>query len=140
MQLLFGLPLLLAASSIGVSARPFVTETRCKNAAFFLAGDSTTAFNAGWGNGFITTIKNGSFGMNYGHSGATTVSYRETGDWAIVLSQVKKSKGLGYDPIVTIQVHTNASPGRKAKADGNSSAIMIKRLPQISLLICSRPI
>lgn len=46
-----------------------------KPAAFFLAGDSTTAVQStgggGWGNGFLnTTLKNGATGKNYGHNGA----------------------------------------------------------------------
>lgn len=73
-------------------------------AAFFLAGDSTTAINGGWGNGFITTITKGSFGINYAKGGATTVSFRADGLWDKTVSSVSKAKGLGYRPYVTIQV------------------------------------
>ncbi|KAL3426825.1 gdsl-like lipase acylhydrolase [Phlyctema vagabunda] len=62
-----------------------------KPAAFFLAGDSTTATGGGWGDGFLNyTVKAPAFAINYGHSGATTVSFRNGGDWATVLSQVSK--------------------------------------------------
>lgn len=86
-----------------------------KPAAFFLAGDSTTAVQStgggGWGNGFLnTTLKNGATGKNYGHNGATTVSFREGGDWATVLKAVQNVKA-DYTPYVTIQV--SASRRRK---------------------------
>lgn len=106
MQLLISLVSLLAASSFAVAGPTSQqsAETQYKNAAFFLAGDSTVADNAGWGDGFLSTVTNGSFGMNYGHSGTTTVSFRELGDWARVLAQTAKAKRLGYEPVVTIQV------------------------------------
>lgn len=82
-----------------------------KPAAFFLAGDSTTAVQStgggGWGNGFLnTTLKNGATGKNYGHNGATTVSFREGGDWATVLKAVQNAKA-DYTPYVTIQFGHN---------------------------------
>jgi hypothetical protein len=100
---------LLLAWSLSITAAP-TTKTigPCDKAAFFLAGDSTTARQStgggGWGNGFLTTLKNGSFGMNYGHNGATTVSFRSGGDWAKVLAKVNQSLTLDYKPFVTIQV------------------------------------
>jgi hypothetical protein len=107
MHSVFNLSSLLAVlTCAGVMAAP---RPVCDDkAAFFLAGDSTTAQQAtsggGWGNGFLTTITNGSFGMNYGHNGATTVSFRNGGDWARVLAKVNQSKALDYKPFVTIQV------------------------------------
>lgn len=81
-----------------------------KPAAFFLAGDSTTAplssGGGGWGDGFLSTLINGAWGINYGHDGATTVSFVAGGDWARVLSSVSSSKGA-YDPYVTIQFGHN---------------------------------
>ncbi|EKG11069.1 Lipase GDSL [Macrophomina phaseolina MS6] len=82
-----------------------------KPAAFYLAGDSTTAVQStnggGWGNGFLnTTLKNGAIGKNYGHNGATTVSFREGGDWATVLGAVEDAKA-DYTPYVTIQFGHN---------------------------------
>ncbi|PBP16354.1 putative gdsl-like lipase acylhydrolase protein [Diplocarpon rosae] len=94
--------LFLACQATAVSA-----TRHQKNAAFFLAGDSTTAIKGGWGNGFITTITNGSFGINYGVSGATTASFRAQGRWDTVLASVKKARKLGYSPFVTIQFGHN---------------------------------
>ena len=103
------LSLSLAAAINVASAFPFETAKRVlsKPPAFFLAGDSTTAiqsFNGGgWGSGFLTTLQKGAFGINYGHNGATTVSFKEGGDWAAVLASVEQAKE-DYYPFVTIQV------------------------------------
>ncbi|CAE7011791.1 hypothetical protein CFE70_002121 [Pyrenophora teres f. teres 0-1] len=82
---------------------------------FVLAGDSTTAVQStgggGWGTGFLnTTLGNGSSGKNYGHNGATTVSFREGGDWANVLATAK-TVSKDYAPYVTIQFgHNDQKP------------------------------
>ncbi|PWY70726.1 esterase [Aspergillus eucalypticola CBS 122712] len=78
---------------------------------FLLAGDSTTAVQSsgggGWGDGFInTTLHDGAKGINYGHNGATTVSFRSGGDWATVLSKVEEYKS-DYRAFVTIQFGHN---------------------------------
>lgn len=78
-------------------------------AAFFLAGDSTTAPNGGWGDGFLTTtLANGAWGTNFAKSGATTVSFRNGGYWNSTIEAVKNVTANGdYTAWVTIQV----SPG-----------------------------
>lgn len=78
---------------------------------YVLAGDSTTASQSsnggGWGDGFLnTTLFNGATGHNYGHNGATTVSFRAGGDWDKVLSTVKNVSNE-YHPFVTIQFGHN---------------------------------
>jgi lysophospholipase L1-like esterase len=78
---------------------------------FVLAGDSTTATQSsnggGWGDGFLnTTLFNGASGHNYGHNGATTVSFRAGGDWDKVLATVK-NVSHEYHPFVTIQFGHN---------------------------------
>ena len=71
---------------------------------WLLAGDSTTAPGGGWGDAFLsTTVAPGSSGANYGHSGATTASFRAGGDWAQVLDEVARHKE-SYRVYVTIQV------------------------------------
>jgi hypothetical protein len=95
-------------------------------AYFLLAGDSTTApqnaakTGGGWGDGFLNfTLKQGAGGKNYGHNvfdmdeavlinadskqGATTVSYRNGGDWTNILNDLKSHTG-SYSVYVTIQV------------------------------------
>jgi lysophospholipase L1-like esterase len=87
------------------------TEHHVKPAAFFLAGDSTTAVQllsndskgGGWGTGFIKTLTNGAIGKNFGHNGATTASFVAGGDWAHVINAVKAAKD-NYTSYVTIQV------------------------------------
>ncbi|OIW22485.1 SGNH hydrolase [Coniochaeta ligniaria NRRL 30616] len=77
-----------------------------KPAAFFLAGDSTTAIQStdggGWSNGFLSFLRNGAWGVNYGHNGATTVSFVAGGDWGTVIGRVKNSTA-DFDVYVTIQ-------------------------------------
>ncbi|KXT03984.1 hypothetical protein AC578_9247 [Pseudocercospora eumusae] len=78
---------------------------------FLLAGDSTTAVGGGWGDGFLqTTLKAPASGLNYGHSGATTVSFRAGGDWNKVLEQVG-SHLEEFQVFVTIQFgHNDQKP------------------------------
>lgn len=86
-------------------ALPAALQSRADEPVFWLlAGDSTTAPNGGWGDAFLsTTVAQGSSGTNYGHSGASTASFRAGGDWAKVISDIgaRKSK---YRVYVTIQV------------------------------------
>lgn len=78
-----------------------------KPPAFFLAGDSMTAVQSseggGWGNGFLSFLRAPAWGTNYGHDGATTVSFVSGGDWGEVISSVEGS-AADYDPFVTIMV------------------------------------
>ncbi|KAL9084809.1 MAG: hypothetical protein Q9165_007877 [Trypethelium subeluteriae] len=66
---------------------------------------------SGWGDGFInTTLHNGATGKNFGHNGATTVSFRAGGDWSWVLGNASASLP-SYDPYVTIQFgHNDQKP------------------------------
>ena len=63
----------------------------------------------GWGTGFLKTLTNGANGTNFGHDGATTVSFVAGGDWAKVIDAVKKAV-TAYTPYVTIQVFVNTFP------------------------------
>jgi hypothetical protein len=87
-----------------------------KPAAFFLAGDSTTAKQSngggGWGNGFLSYLEKPSIGTNYGHNGATTVTFKSGGDWEKVISDVKKNAG-SHRTFVTIQVCSELQNGRR---------------------------
>lgn len=82
---------------------------------FVLAGDSTTATQSvgggGWGDGFLnTTLFRNATGRNFGHNGATTVSFRTGGDWEQVLATVKQVRHA-YRPFVTIQFgHNDQKP------------------------------
>ena len=76
---------------------------------WLLAGDSTTAPAGGWGDAFLaTTVAKGSSGHNYGHSGATTKSFRAGGDWNKVISDVGTYK-KDYRVYVTIQASIHLS-------------------------------
>lgn len=86
-------------------AFPAALQTKIDQPVYWLlAGDSTTAPNGGWGDAFLaTTVEDGSSGKNYGHSGATTKSFRAGGDWSKVIDEVGSHKDE-YRVYVTIQV------------------------------------
>ncbi|KAJ4344108.1 hypothetical protein N0V95_006352 [Ascochyta clinopodiicola] len=123
------LPLLATfASSAIAAATP-------KPPAFFLAGDSTTAVQSanggGWGAGFLnTTIKNGATGKNFGHNGATTVSFRAGGDWANVLAAAKAAT-VKYAPYVTIQFGHNDMKPEKNITMADLTANLIKFVDEV---------
>ncbi|KAL6710620.1 hypothetical protein ACN47E_008668 [Coniothyrium glycines] len=94
------LPLALAAPAT-------IFERAARPVYWLLAGDSTTASGGGWGDAFLsTTVTTGSSGRNYGHSGATTKSFRAGGDWAKVIKDVGTNK-KDYAVYVTIQFGHN---------------------------------
>lgn len=66
---------------------------------------------SGWGDGFLnTTLKHGATGKNFGHNGATTVSFRAGGDWDAVLAAAKAAAPT-FEPYVTIQFgHNDQKP------------------------------
>ncbi|KAL5379860.1 hypothetical protein DPSP01_008142 [Paraphaeosphaeria sporulosa] len=96
-------PSLLFSAAV---ASPLI-ERAAKPIYWLLAGDSTTAPGGGWGDGFLsTTVASGSTGHNYGHSGATTASFRAGGDWGKVITDIGTYKSK-YDVYTTIQFGHN---------------------------------
>lgn len=94
-------PSLLFSAAV---ALPLV-DRAAKPIYWLLAGDSTTAPDGGWGDGFLsTTVASGSTGHNYGHSGATTASFRAGGDWGKIIKDIGTYKSK-YDVYTTIQVN-----------------------------------
>ncbi|EUC28923.1 carbohydrate esterase family 12 protein [Bipolaris zeicola 26-R-13] len=93
---------------------------------FALAGDSTTAPQSvnggGWGAGFLnTTLHAGATGKNFGHNGATTVSFREGGDWANVLAAAKAAT-KEYDTYVVCQFgHNDQKPAKNISIEQYSA-------------------
>jgi hypothetical protein len=85
-------------------------DTKADRAFFVLAGDSTTAKQSdgggGWGDGFLRSLQPPSSGINLGHNGATTVSYRSGGDWGKATAEARKNGGAVY---VTIQVRPSTN-------------------------------
>lgn len=80
-----------------------LAEYSSKPAAFFLAGDSTTAVDGGWGDGLLAALKSPAWGVNIGKSGATTASFSAGGYWANVTKHLQDNVGK-YDCYVTISV------------------------------------
>ncbi|KZM22417.1 uncharacterized protein EKO05_0000092 [Ascochyta rabiei] len=85
-------------------ALPAILQSRADEPVYWLlAGDSTTATNGGWGDAFLaTTVAEGSSGVNYGHSGSTTKSFRAGGDWDKVINEIGSNKE-DYRVYVTLQ-------------------------------------
>jgi lysophospholipase L1-like esterase len=107
-------PLLATGAAALAVLRP--RQTASKPVYFVLAGDSTTAVGGGWGDGFLeNTLRAPASGINLGHSGATTVSFRAGGDWATVLDEIKTHTAT-HEVFVTIQFGHNDQ-----KADKNIS-------------------
>lgn len=98
---------LLSLLPIALAAPTALVERATKPVYWLLAGDSTTATRGGWGDAFLsTTVASGSSGYNYGHSGASTKSFRDGGDWAEVIKDTKTYKD-DYRVYVTIQFGHN---------------------------------
>ncbi|RMJ25782.1 hypothetical protein PHISP_03341 [Aspergillus sp. HF37] len=90
-----------------LSLKAFSSPLTSRPPFFVLAGDSTTASQAGWGDGFLnTTLYHGAAGKNDGQNGATTVTFREGGDWDRMLSAASEHRG-DYLSFVTIQFGHN---------------------------------
>jgi lysophospholipase L1-like esterase len=94
----------LASAFLAVAASP--VSRQAKQPAFFLSGDSTTAVDGGWGDGFLATLRNGAIGQNHGDSGASTASFVAERRWEKVLNLVKNNKAK-YECYVTIQFGHN---------------------------------
>lgn len=95
---------LLAAA---IAEGRIANQPRAANPPYFvLVGDSTVAVDGGWGDGFLSYIKDPADGINSGKSGATTVSYRADGSWDAVLEAVADNAG-SFEAIVTIQFGHN---------------------------------
>jgi hypothetical protein len=98
------IPLLSLLFANAFASPLFHIQRATKPVYWLLAGDSTTAPKGGWGDAFLaTTVAPGSSGHNYGHSGATTKSFRAGGDWNNVIKDIGTNKNK-YDVYVTIQV------------------------------------
>lgn len=76
-----------------------------KTSAFFLAGDSTTAIDGGWGDGFLANLIEPSWGVNVAKSGATTKSFEAGGFWDKITTLLEDNADE-FDCYVTISVCT----------------------------------
>lgn len=97
----------------------------------------------GWGDGFLnTTLQNGAAGKNFGHNGATTVTFRDGGDWSAVLNAAKQALP-NYVPYVTIQFgHNDQKPAKNitmAQLTANLVAFVdeVRAVPATPILVTS---
>lgn len=92
---------------------------------FFLIGDSTVAVDGGWGNGFLSYLKDPAEGENRGKSGSTTVSWKTSGRWSSLLQGISDTKA-DYEPIVTVQFgHNDQKSFTIEEFGGNLSSIAV---------------
>jgi hypothetical protein len=100
--------ILLAIGTSTLAAANAHDPRAAHDAYWLLAGDSTTAPKGGWGDAFLSTaVASGSSGHNYGHSGATTNSFRSA-DWSKVIRDIGTYKSQ-YNVYVTIQVSCSST-------------------------------
>ncbi|KAI1373294.1 carbohydrate esterase family 12 protein [Hypoxylon crocopeplum] len=96
----------IAALSTMVIGHPLNKCSAPKPPAFFLAGDSTTALDGGWGNGLLAPLISPAWGVNIGKSGATTASFEAGGYWANVTKHLQDNVAK-FDCYVTISFGHN---------------------------------
>ncbi|KAH7035787.1 acetylesterase [Microdochium trichocladiopsis] len=88
-----------------------------KTPAFFLAGDSTTAVDGGWGDGFLANLIAPSWGVNVAKSGATTASFEAGGFWDKITTLVADNADE-FDCYVTISFgHNDQKPENNVPFD-----------------------
>ncbi|KAI0188274.1 SGNH hydrolase-type esterase domain-containing protein [Xylaria flabelliformis] len=80
-----------ATTTVTAAGKPINRRAAEKPPALFLAGDSTTAVDGGWGNGLLATLIEPALGLNFGLSGATTKSFVDRGYWANVTTHLKEN-------------------------------------------------
>jgi hypothetical protein len=98
------LPFFSAIATLVSSTPLSPRHHRDRPAYFLLAGDSTTAHDGGWGDGFLgEAVAYPATGHNYGKSGATTLSFRNEGIWVQMVQDINAYKQR-YNVYVTIQV------------------------------------
>ncbi|KAL7629773.1 hypothetical protein AAE478_001296 [Parahypoxylon ruwenzoriense] len=103
-------PVLWIAALPALAAAHPVDECSTKPPAFFLAGDSTTAIEGGWGNGLLAPLIKPAWGVNIGKSGATTASFVGGGYWDNVTTHLRENADK-FDCYVTISFgHNDQKP------------------------------
>ncbi|KAI8631906.1 carbohydrate esterase family 12 protein [Xylariaceae sp. FL1651] len=106
-----------ATATATVTAAPVDEPGSSKAPAFFLAGDSTTARDGGWGDGLLAPLISPAWGVNIGQSGATTVSYIAGGNWTNITAHLKDYAAT-YDCYVTISFgHNDQKPENNVSFD-----------------------
>jgi pectinesterase len=83
-----------------------------------LTGDSTVAKQQGWGNAFLTRLQQGATGVNLGHNGTTTASFRAKGEWDRALAEKPTHVLIQFGHNDS---HDKDAAGREADANGRYS-------------------
>jgi lysophospholipase L1-like esterase len=122
-------------------ALPLLSSDPSKPPFFILVGDSTTAplqawkdgkppGGGGWGDGFLATLSPPAGGVNLGHNGQTTVSYRQKGFWTEVVREVEKRRG-GNEVFVTVQFGHNDQKADKGISTAQFEANLEKMVKEL---------
>jgi lysophospholipase L1-like esterase len=75
-------------------------------------------------------LRNKAIGTNFGHNGATTVSFREGGDWDAVIAAAKKASS-SYSPYITIQFGHNDQKPEKGISMAQFTANLVKFVDEV---------
>ena len=95
------LVIIMLSLSLSITA---MDTTPQKMIRFALVGDSTVAHDQGWGNAFLDRLTGDVSGINHGHNGTSSKSFRVLGDWDKVLA--------GHPSHILIQFGHNDMPGK----------------------------
>ncbi|KAI5861563.1 SGNH hydrolase-type esterase domain-containing protein [Durotheca rogersii] len=123
-SLLWAAAAALCASRTSAAALPGAGKPPApkKTPAFFLAGDSTTAVDGGWGDGLLAALTPAARApsANAGKSGATTASFVAEGRWDGVLALVR-AHAAEFESYVTISEDEGRAREDSAWANAASS-------------------
>lgn len=87
-----------------IDAQPY--RRTAKPPYFLLIGDFTVAVLGGWGDGFLSYLKDPAEGENRARSGTTTSSWKSNGRWNDLMEAIDAFKD-DYEPVVTLQFGHN---------------------------------
>ncbi|KAG7089588.1 hypothetical protein E1B28_011255 [Marasmius oreades] len=102
--------------------------------SFVLIGDSTTAVDGGWGDGFCGTpaiasvLKTGTPCNNTARSGATTGSFVADGSWNISIDAIKRETAKGRKTYVTLQFGHNDQKIAPPESMGANLTVMVQEV------------
>jgi lysophospholipase L1-like esterase len=111
---------LLALAALAMAGVPVAAADAQPAVRIVLVGDSTVARDQGWGNAFLARLGAGATGVNLGHNGASSKSYRAMGDWA---------KALAAHPThILIQFGHNDMPGKGPERETDAATTFRENL------------
>ncbi|KAF9267749.1 SGNH hydrolase [Marasmius fiardii PR-910] len=126
--------MLLRLFVISVSLSALALTEATPPSSFVLIGDSTTAKDGGWGDGFCGTsaitsvLAPGTPCNNTARSGATTGSFVADGSWDISIDAIKRETAKGRKAYVTLQFGHNDQKIAPPESMGANLTAMVQEL------------